>query len=77
MTFEITARGDGSRLVLTDELPVGTAARNAAGWDECLAKLQRIAPVGSWQGRFERYAAEFQPAFGPQEGPPDEMKIEP
>jgi uncharacterized protein YndB with AHSA1/START domain len=69
LRFELLPDGDGTRLVLTDELPAAHAARNAAGWDTCLDRLAGDEP-GDWQPRFERYAAEFAPALGPQEGPP-------
>ena len=39
LRFELSAEGDGTRLVLVDELPAGAAARNAAGWDTCLDRL--------------------------------------
>lgn len=72
LRFELTARGDGTRLVLIDELPAGAAARNAAGWDTCLDKLAGGEPAAdAWQPRFERYAAAFEPTLGPQEGPPE------
>jgi uncharacterized protein YndB with AHSA1/START domain len=71
LRFELSAAGDGTRLVLIDELPPGAAARNAAGWEQCLDRLAGVerAP-DSWQARFERYAAAFEPALGPQEGRP-------
>ncbi|WP_433522426.1 hypothetical protein ACQPZ2_35620 [Nocardia pseudovaccinii] len=31
--------------MLVDELPPGAAARNAAGWDECLDRLVGVAPA--------------------------------
>ena len=71
LRFELTAHGDGTRLVLIDELPAGAAARNAAGWDTCLDKLAGGEPAAdAWKPRFERYAAAFEPTLGPQEGPP-------
>jgi uncharacterized protein YndB with AHSA1/START domain len=73
LRFELTPSGAGTHLVLIDELPASAAARNAAGWDTCLDRLAGIAPDGdAWQPRFERYAAEFEPTLGPQEGPPQE-----
>jgi uncharacterized protein YndB with AHSA1/START domain len=63
----------GTRLVLIDELPPSSAARNAAGWDECLDRLAGLEPSGGgWQSRFETYLAAFEPTLGPQEGPPKE-----
>jgi uncharacterized protein YndB with AHSA1/START domain len=71
LRFELHPDGDGTRLVLTDELPAAHAARNAAGWETCLDRLAGRSPdPDAWQPRFARYAAEFAPALGPQEGPP-------
>ena len=72
LRFELEAEGGGTRMVLTDELPPGSAARNAAGWEECLARLdgRQAAQEGSWKAAFDKYAAEFSPLLGPQEGPP-------
>jgi uncharacterized protein YndB with AHSA1/START domain len=69
LRFELSPAGAGTRLVLTDELPAAHAARNAAGWDTCLDRLAG-EPESDWQARFDRYAAAFAPALGPQEGPP-------
>jgi uncharacterized protein YndB with AHSA1/START domain len=70
LRFELSAEGDGTRLVLIDELPAGAAARNAAGWEQCLDRLAGLEPgPDGWQPRFERYAAAFEPELGPQEGP--------
>jgi uncharacterized protein YndB with AHSA1/START domain len=71
LRFELFEDGDGTRLVLVDELPASAAARNAAGWDACLDRLAGLRPPeDAWRPRFERYAAAFEPALGPQEGPP-------
>lgn len=71
LRFEIQPEGDGTRLVLVDELPPDTAARNAAGWEQCLDRLAGVEPAaGAWQRRFERYAGAFAPAIGPQRGRP-------
>jgi uncharacterized protein YndB with AHSA1/START domain len=75
LRFELHDADGGTKLVLTDELDPPGAARNAAGWDDCLDRLAGRAPVeGSWRPRFERYAAMFEPRIGPQEGPPDGYK---
>lgn len=67
LRFELSPEGDGTRLVLIDELPPDAAARNAAGWEQCLDRLEGIEPEpDGWQPRFERYAATFEPALGPQ-----------
>jgi uncharacterized protein YndB with AHSA1/START domain len=71
LRFELSPTVEGTRLVLIDELPPGAAARNAAGWDTCLDRLSGLDPSpDAWQPRFERYVAAFEPALGPQEGPP-------
>jgi uncharacterized protein YndB with AHSA1/START domain len=72
LRFELTPTDTGGTLlVMVDELPPSAAARNAAGWDEC---LDRLAGVGSgaesWRTRFDAYTAQFEPVVGPQEGPP-------
>jgi uncharacterized protein YndB with AHSA1/START domain len=69
LRFELEPDGDGTLLVLIDELPAGAAARNAAGWDTCLDRLAGLEPA-AWKPRFEAYAAAFAPSLGPQEGPP-------
>jgi uncharacterized protein YndB with AHSA1/START domain len=77
LRFELSPEEDGTRLVLVDELPAGSAARNAAGWEVCLDSLAGLEPVSdAWQPRFERYVAVFEPALGPQEGPPDGARVE-
>jgi uncharacterized protein YndB with AHSA1/START domain len=71
LRFELTPHGGGTRLVLIDELPPGAAARNAAGWEDCLERLAGGEPApDAWTQRFDAYAAEFEPVIGPQEGPP-------
>jgi uncharacterized protein YndB with AHSA1/START domain len=69
--FELTPASDGGTdFVLTEELGANAAARNAAGWDACLDRLQLGAEQETWQARFDRYAAVFAPELGPQDGPP-------
>ena len=71
LRFELAASGSGTRLVLINELPASRAARNAAGWEDCLDRLMRDGTAhGAWQSRFGAYAAEFEPLIGEQEGPP-------
>lgn len=71
LRFELSADDGGTRIVLTDELAAGIAARNAAGWEQCLARLgRRPSEESSWQASFDRYVAKFSPLLGPQEGPP-------
>jgi uncharacterized protein YndB with AHSA1/START domain len=72
LRFELTEEDGGTRLVFTDELDPGIAARNAAGWVVCLDRLEgRTSPEESWKGLFERYSVEFAPTLGAQEGPPE------
>jgi uncharacterized protein YndB with AHSA1/START domain len=75
LRFELSPQDGGTRLVLIDELPASAAARNAAGWDTCLDRLTGLDGDG-WQSRFESYAVAFEPALGPQEGPPAGYKGE-
>ncbi|WUH92750.1 SRPBCC domain-containing protein [Streptomyces sp. NBC_00433] len=72
LRFTLTPESDGrTRLVLTDELESPIAARNAAGWQVCLARLTGPAPAAdAWKEHFARYTAAFEPTLGPQEGPP-------
>jgi uncharacterized protein YndB with AHSA1/START domain len=73
--FELGAEDGGTRLVLINELPAGHAARNAAGWDECLDRLAGLEPgENAWSPRFEAYATAFEPIIGAQEGPPSGHK---
>jgi len=71
LRFELHPDGDGTRLVLTNQLEAGWAARNAAGWEDCLDRLAGLAvEQDAWQRRFATYSATFEPVIGPQEGPP-------
>lgn len=71
LRFVLTPRPDGAtHLVLTDELDSGIAARNAAGWETCLVHLAGESPDDESKPLFDQYAAAFEPALGPQEGPP-------
>lgn len=71
LRFQLSPDGDGTRLVLIDELPSDAAARNAAGWERCLDRLLGTEPSpDGWQPLFERYAAAFEPSLGPQEARP-------
>lgn len=71
ISFELTPAQDGGTIfVLTEELSANIAARNAAGWESCLDRLERGTESESWQPRFERYVASFEPILGHQDGPP-------
>jgi len=68
--FELSATGDGTTFVLTEELGASKAARNAAGWEVCLDRLVDGVSSADWTPRFERYRARYEPLLGAQEGPP-------
>jgi uncharacterized protein YndB with AHSA1/START domain len=75
LRFELSDDDGGSLLVLIDELSPSCAARNAAGWDDCLDRLVGLtANSGAWREHFNQYQCEFEPVLGPQEGPPAEYK---
>jgi len=72
ITFELTEAPDGgTTFVLTEELRAEHAARNAAGWDGCLDRLESGVEREPWKPRFDRYAAAFEPILGHQDGPPE------
>jgi uncharacterized protein YndB with AHSA1/START domain len=67
LRFELSPEGSGTRLVLIDELPADSAARKAAGWENCLDRLAGLEPApDEWQTRYERHTAAFEPVLGPQ-----------
>jgi uncharacterized protein YndB with AHSA1/START domain len=77
LRFELYPEGDGTRLVLTDQLEASAAARNAAGWEDCLDRLAGLpGDPNAWRRRFAAYSAAFEPEIGPQEGPPADFKGE-
>jgi uncharacterized protein YndB with AHSA1/START domain len=70
--FSLTPTPDGgTTFVLTEELGASIAARNAAGWDTCLDRLEYGVEREPWKPRFDRYVAQFEPTLGAQEGPPE------
>jgi uncharacterized protein YndB with AHSA1/START domain len=76
ITFDLTpASEDATVFVLTEELNAAHAARNAAGWESCLDRLQYGRETESWTTRFDRYAAAFEPVLGQQEGPPENFVV--
>jgi uncharacterized protein YndB with AHSA1/START domain len=75
LRFELSPRDSGTGLVLIDELPAAAAARNGAGWEDCLDRLEGIEPApDAWRSRFQELSAAFAPVLGPQEGPPPGYK---
>lgn len=70
--FELRAAPEGGTVfVLTEELNASVAARNAAGWEACLDRLQHGNESETWKVRFENYVAAFEPILGHQDGPPE------
>jgi uncharacterized protein YndB with AHSA1/START domain len=76
ITFELTAAPTGGTIfVLSEQLSATRAARNAAGWDSCLDRLQFEHETETWTTRFDHYSAVFEPVLGPQEGPPEDFDV--
>jgi uncharacterized protein YndB with AHSA1/START domain len=75
ITFDLTAILDGTAFVLTEELSATNAARNAAGWESCLDRLEFGRETETWTTRFDRYVAAFEPVLGHQDGPPAEFDV--
>jgi uncharacterized protein YndB with AHSA1/START domain len=72
LRFELIPAGDGAVLVLIDELPPDSAARNAVGWERCLDRLAGLEQATDPVLRlFEHYSAAFEPVLGPQRTCPD------
>jgi mannose-6-phosphate isomerase-like protein (cupin superfamily) len=56
---------------LSTSYPATAAARNAAGWEQCLDRLAGLDPApDTWHPHFEAYAGVFTPTLGHQDGPP-------
>jgi uncharacterized protein YndB with AHSA1/START domain len=71
IAFELTAAPDGDTIfVLTEELSANIAARNAAGWETCLDRLEFGVEREGWKPRFDRFVSRFEPELGQQDGPP-------
>ena len=79
--FEITPTASGCTLTFTDTFgEYGKAARDGAGWHECLDLLQSVisgaepgwAPGERWAKVHPAYTAKFGPAASAT-GPPDEL----
>ena len=76
ITFELTPAPDGGTVfVLTEQLSATRAARNAAGWESCLDRLQFRRATETWTTRFGHYSELFEPILGPQEGPPENFDV--
>lgn len=77
LRIELRPDGDGTVLTLTDTFSeLGKAARDAAGWHECLDRLGREmagADPGAWGERWPALNARYCEQFGPEAatiGPP-------
>lgn len=78
ISFELAPdAGGGTVFVLTEELAANHAARNAAGWEACLDRLDGGREREGWRARFDRYLTDFRPVLGPQDGPPEGVKVDP
>ena len=84
LEYELTPDGDGCRFRLSHRIDDPSwGARNAAGWEMCVENLDLlIEGVGVvrfvakvWNAKFARYVRKFEPAFGPQVGPPEDHPI--
>jgi uncharacterized protein YndB with AHSA1/START domain len=76
ITFELSVAADNETIfVLTEELSAPRAARNAAGWESCLDRLEFKREAESWTARFQHYTAAFEPLLGPQEAPPEQFDV--
>jgi uncharacterized protein YndB with AHSA1/START domain len=78
LRLEIVPEGAGCTLTLTDTIDeLGKAARDAAGWHECLDRLGdhlNGTPLGAWGEAWSAVHARYVAAFGPEAsaiGPPD------
>jgi uncharacterized protein YndB with AHSA1/START domain len=67
LRFELSPEADGTRLVLVDELPPDSAARNAAGWEWCLDRLAGLQPAADQRCQLP---AAFEPLLGTQQARP-------
>jgi uncharacterized protein YndB with AHSA1/START domain len=77
--MELVPEDAGSRLILSETIDdASLAARQAAGWEVCLAGLESVLLIqepaelasDAWKAPFERYVAKFEPLAGLQQGPP-------
>lgn len=82
---EVTADGDGSFFRFSETLDDPSwGARNAAGWEMCFDSLETVLQGGAlakfawdvWRAKFTHYVAKFEPLFGPQQGPPENIHRE-
>ncbi len=83
LRIELTALGEGTLLTLTDVFgDLGKAARDAAGWHECLDRLDAQLDgeaVPSWGDRWRVVHPRYVERFGPEAatiGPPPGSSVE-
>lgn len=69
LRIELRSEGDGTVLVLSETLPdLGGAARNGAGWHECLDRLTAVIEAAvplRWGRRWHEVHPGYVEAFGP------------
>jgi uncharacterized protein YndB with AHSA1/START domain len=83
LRIELAPDGDGTMLTLTDTFgELGKAARDAAGWHECLDRLVASldgASPGEWGARFGEVHPRYIERLGPEAatiGPPENWERE-
>jgi len=81
LRFEVTPTADGTRLTLIDTIDqLGKASRDAAGWHECLNRLEDHfgeAAASSAREQWRDLHPGYVAAFGPEAstiGPPDKVE---
>jgi uncharacterized protein YndB with AHSA1/START domain len=76
LRYELATHGSGTGLRLAVEVPRMGAALAAATWGIYLDRLAgETPPATDWGVRYHRYAAQFIPLLGAQEGPPVHLQI--
>jgi uncharacterized protein YndB with AHSA1/START domain len=72
LRFELTPEGDGTRLVFTQLLShQSVAARNGAGWHQCLGALDRLLGAGAPDdGGWQEVYRDYLERMGPETGTP-------
>jgi uncharacterized protein YndB with AHSA1/START domain len=71
LRFVLTPQPNGATLlVLTDELDGGIAARNAAGWEACLARLSGVNPPRRVEASLRPVLRRIRTDARPSRGPP-------
>ena len=69
LRFELSPEDGGTRLVLFNELPPNAAARNAAGWDDCLDRLMGLSPApDTWRVAIRNLLGDIRTSPGTSRG---------